>query len=140
MPASSHALVVYGSGARADAALGELAATRGGRITVVKLVAQEPDRSGCCDTRSVLWNEITRDLGREGLARAARVVESHRDASVELVLFSGRRPEEVVIREARARDVDEIVLADARGTQLGPLARRRLRKRSPVAVRFLTSP
>jgi hypothetical protein len=98
---AAHTLVVYAGTARADAALRELADSGEGRITVVRLVAQEPDKSGCCDTRSVLWNEISRDLGREALAR----------------------------------DADEIVLADVRATPLGPLARRRLRRRSPVPIR-----
>jgi hypothetical protein len=132
---AAHRLVVYGATARADAALRELALAGEGRMSVVRLVAQEPEGSGCCDTRSVLWNEISRDLGREDLARAARFVDVHGDASVEVVLFSGRRPDEAVIREAVARDADEIVLADGRGTVLGWIARRRLRQRSPVPVR-----
>ena len=122
---------MYGPSARADAALRELA-ERGGRVTAVRLVAQESEAQGCCDTRSVLWNEICRDLAREDLARARLAVEGHEGVQLEFVLFSGRRP---VLREARAREADEVILADPRATPLGRLARRRLRRTSPVPVR-----
>jgi hypothetical protein len=104
-------------------------------VTAVRLVAQEPEGQGCCDTRSVLWNEICRDLAREDLARARHAVEGHEGVHLDVVLFSGRRPERVVVREALARDADEVILADPRATPLGRLARRRLRRTSPVPVR-----
>jgi hypothetical protein len=126
--------VVYGPSARADAALRQLA-ERGGRVTAVRLVAQESEAQGCCDTRSVLWNEICRDLAREDLARARLAVEGHEGVQLEFVLFSGRRPDRVVVREALARDADEVILADPRATPLGALARRRLRRTCPVPVR-----
>jgi hypothetical protein len=131
-------LVVYGPSARADAALphlAELAAERGGHVTVLKLVAQESEERGCCDTRSVLWNEISRDLGREDLARASYALDGQDGVEFEVVYFSGRGAADVVVHEALARDADEVILADARSTPLGPLARRRLRRRSPVPVR-----
>lgn len=134
----SHTLVVYGPSARADAALRQLteaSSERGGRVTAVRLVAQESEAQGCCDTRSVLWNGICRDLAREDLLRARLAVEGHERVHLEVVLFSGRRPDEVVVREALARDADEVVLADPRSTPLGRLARRRLRRTSPVPVR-----
>ena len=133
-----HTLVVYGPSARADAALRQLAETsseRGGRVTAVKLVAQESEARGCCDTRSVMWNEISRDLAREALARARLAVEGHEGVHLDVVLFSGRRADEVVVREALARDADEVVLADPRVTPLGRIALRRLRRTSPVPVR-----
>ena len=104
-------------------------------MTAVRLVAQEPEGQGCCDTRSVLWNEICRDLAREDLAWARHAVEGHEGVHLDVVLFSGRRPERVVVREAVARDADEVILADPRATPLGRLARRRLRRTSPVPVR-----
>jgi hypothetical protein len=134
----SHTLVVYGPSARADAELRQLAETsseRGGRVTAVKLVAQESEARGCCDRRSVMWNEISRDLAREALARARLAVEGHEGVQLDVVLFSGRRADEVVVREALARDADEVVLADPRATPLGRLALRRLRRTSPVTVR-----
>jgi hypothetical protein len=133
-----HTLVVYGPSGRADAALRKLAETtseRGGRVTAVRLVAQESEAQGCCDTRSVLWNGICRDLAREDLARARLAVEGHEQVHLDVVLFSGRRPDEVVVREALARDADEVVLADPRSTPLGRRARKRLHRTSPVPVR-----
>ena len=133
----SHTLVVYGASARADATLRRLVektADGGGRVTAVRLVAQESEVRGCCDTRSVLWNEISRDLAREDLSRARLAVEGHGGVQLETVLFSGRRPDEVVVRETLARDADEVVLADPRATPLGRRARRRLNRMSPVPV------
>ena len=135
---ASHTLVVYGPSARADLALRRLAETtsdHGGRITAVRLVAQESEGQGCCDTRSVLWNEISRDLARADLSRARLAVDGHEAVHLEMVLFSGRRPDEVVVREALTRDADEVVLADPRVTPLGRRARRRLHRLSPVPVR-----
>jgi hypothetical protein len=43
---------------------GGAALENGGRLTVLSLVAQEQESRGCCDTRSVLWNDITRGLAR----------------------------------------------------------------------------
>jgi hypothetical protein len=134
-----HTLVVYGSSPRADAALRQLAQTtsqHGGRVTAVRLVAQESEAQGCCDTRSVLWNEICRDLAREDLARARLAVEGHDQVYLDMVLFSGRRPDQVVVREALTRAADEVVLADPRSTPLGRRARRRLQRTSPVPVRL----
>lgn len=107
----------------------------GGRITVVSLMVQEPKSRGCCDTRSVLWNDVVRGLTRGHLSRASLALDG--DAAVELAAlpFSGRRAADAVIGEALARDADEILLADARATPIGPLERRRLRRRSPLPVR-----
>jgi hypothetical protein len=131
----SHTLVVYRPGARADDALRGLAdsaSEHGGRLTVVKLVAQEPEHAGCCDTRSVLWNEISRELGREDLSRAHLAVAGDEAVDLEVVLFSGRHAADVIVNEVRSRNADEVVLA---GAPLGLLARRRLRRTSPVPVR-----
>jgi hypothetical protein len=135
MDQAAHTLVVYGPSASGDAALRELADSalrRGGRLSVVKLVAQEPEQRGCCDTRSVLWNEISRDLGREALARAALAVEGHADVELAMLCCSGRHAADAVMREAATRNADELLLA---GAPLGRLARRRLRRISPVPVR-----
>jgi hypothetical protein len=132
-----HTLVVYGHSARADEALRQLAdrsAESGGRVTILRLVAQESEAQRCCDTRSVLWNEICRDLAREDLAKARVAVGDHEDVQFDLLLFSGRRPEEIIVREALARGADEVVVADQRVTPLGRFARRRLRRLSHVRV------
>jgi hypothetical protein len=132
---ASHTLVVYGPTTRADKALRELiesTAAGGGRVTVLNLVAQESEKGGCCDTRSVLWNEISRDLGQEALTRATLAIEGREAVHMEAVLFSGRSAPDVIVREVRDREADEVVLASA---PLGPLGRRRLRRISPVPVR-----
>jgi hypothetical protein len=98
---------------------------------VLTLLAQEAEDRGCCDTRSVLWNEITRDLAHADVARAARALDGHSDARVELLIGSGRRAADLVVSELQARDADELVLV---GSPLGLLGRRRLRRISPVPV------
>jgi len=130
-----HTLVVYGASDRADAALGRLARAavkRGDRVTVLSLAPREPDSRGCCDTRSVLWNKVCADLAREDLTRAAHAAGAGIESGV--VHFPGRGAADAVVREAVARGADEIVLADPRVGGLGRLARRRLRRISPVPV------
>jgi len=132
-----HTLVVYGASSRADAALRALtraAADDGGRITVLRLVVQEPESRRCCDTRSVLWNEFSRGFAHEDLARAAVAAEGDQVVELDTLPFSGRRAADAVIREALVRDADQIVFADLRATAIGPLERRRLRRNSPVPV------
>jgi hypothetical protein len=129
-----HTLVVYRPGARADDALRRLAeATRegGGRLTVLTPLAQEPEDGGCCDTRSVMWNEICRDLARANLARARSAVAADDAMELGVLPFAGRRLADAVIREVVAREADEVALA----ASLGPLESLRLRRRSPVPVR-----
>jgi hypothetical protein len=73
MTLGPHTLVVYGASPRADAALRavvEAASDHDGRLTVVAMVAQEPESNRCCDTRSVLWNDVVRGLAAEDLDRA----------------------------------------------------------------------
>ena len=131
-----HTLVVYGPSSHADSALQELVnAARDGRrrVTVVSLAAQEPD-SGCCDTRSVLWNEVTRGLAREALARASRAATKTEAVEFDLLTYRGRHPADALVRAAVARGVDEIVLADPKATPLGRRELRRLRRRSAIPV------
>jgi hypothetical protein len=130
----AHTLIVYGAGRGADAALRRLAdsaSAHGRRLTVLKPAVQESEDRGCCDTRSVLWNEISRDLARDDLARATRAVEGHDGVHLEVVFFSGRRLADVILRELLARDADEVLLV---GAPLGAMARRRLRRMSSVPV------
>jgi hypothetical protein len=137
MTPGAHTLVVYAASARADAVLrglAEAAFEDGGRLTVLSLVAQEPDSRGCCDTRSVFWNDVLRGLASQDLTRARLVVEDHAHVALEMLAFSGRRAADAVIGEALERNVDAIVLADVRAIPIGALERRRLRRRSPVPV------
>jgi nucleotide-binding universal stress UspA family protein len=137
MKPGDHTLVVYGASPRADSALQALVEAPlddGGRLTVLSLVVQEPEANGCCDRRSVMWNEVQRAMARENLARARLAVDGHPAVELDVVAFSGRRAADVVIREAVARNADVIVLADARSAPIGALERRRLRRKSPVPV------
>jgi hypothetical protein len=130
----SHTLVVYRPGQHADGRLrrlAEAARESGGRLTVLTPLAQEPERRGCCDTRSVMWNEVCRDLAQASLAKARRAFAADDQVEVGVLPFPGRRLADAVIREAVAREADEVALA----ASLGPLERRRLRRRSPVPVR-----
>ena len=132
-----HTLLVYGASARADAALRETArATRaaGGRLTVLTLAAREPAARRCCDTRSVFWNEVCDGLAHEDLARASLALDGEPHTRLEVLPHAVRRAVETLVREALARDADEIVVADPRASGLGPLERRRLRRKSPMPV------
>ena len=133
----AHTLVLYRAGRRADAALRKLALAanqRGGRVTVLSLARQEPESSGCCDTRSVLWNEICRELASEDLARAALAIDGSQTVELDTLIYSDRHVADALAREALARGADAIVLADRRSSGLGLLEQRRLRRRSPVPV------
>ena len=134
----AHALVLYRATQRADAALRRLAQAaheRGGRITVLALAPQEPESTRCCDTRSILWNRVCRELAQDNLARALLAIDAE-DEAVELatLLVSRRHPADAVTREAAIRGANEIILLDPRSSGLGALERRRLRRRSPVPV------
>lgn len=135
----AHSLVLYRASERADAALRRLAQAareRGERITVLTLALQEPESTHCCDTRSVLWNRVCRELAQDNLARASLAIDGE-DHALELdtLLVSRRHPADAVTREAAIRGANEIILLDPRSSGLGALERRRLRRRSPVPVR-----
>jgi hypothetical protein len=125
-----HRLVVYRSSERAEAAIRRLAAgalERNDRITILALAAEEPVSRGCCDTRSVLWNRITRELAEEELARARAALHHLADAAEFAVLrHNGRRAADALAQEARLRQADEIVLADPGACGLSRRDRRRL--------------
>jgi hypothetical protein len=132
-----HTLVLYGASPRADAALrrvAEAARESGGRVTVLSLAPHESELSGCCDRRSVLWNEVCRDLARDDLASAWKAVDGDETVERDVLPLGGRRRADAVAREALARRADEIVLVDPQMSGLGWLERRQLRRRSPVPV------
>lgn len=139
MPAEgTHTLVLYRSSNRADSALRALCErTRdaAARVTVVVLARQEDPRNGCCDTRSVLWNEVCRDLAKEELSKASRAVGNHVGVAFEVLPAPDRKVVDAIASEALARGAHEIVLADPRGSGLGRFERRRLRRRSAIPIR-----
>jgi hypothetical protein len=130
----AHALVLYRASAIADAAL-EFLSEREARMTVVVLAREETQRNGCCDTRSVLWNRICRDLAREDLSRAADALGDHERVEFRVLGAPASDPAGAIASEAARRGADEIILADPRGSGLGRIERRRLRRRSAVPVR-----
>jgi len=132
-----HTLVLYGPSQRADAALRSVtvaARQSGGRVTVLSLSPQESEASGCCDRRSVLWNEVCRDLAGNDLAAALKALDGDETVELDVLAYTGRRAADAVAEEAVRRAADEIVLVDPRTTGLGRLARRRLQRISPVPV------
>jgi hypothetical protein len=132
-----HTLVVYRPSSRADEALRTLcraAREQGGRVTVIATAAEERPSRHCCDTRSVLWNRVCRDLARESLARAARVVGPQTGVEFGVLVAKVGQAVNTLAREASKRDADEIVLLDPRASGLTRFERRRLRRSSPIPV------
>jgi hypothetical protein len=129
-----HALVLYRASATADAALQSLS-ERGARMTVVVLARAETQRKGCCDTRSVLWNRICRELAREDLSRAAHAVSDRSWVEFQVLGAPASDPASALASEAARCGADEIILADPRASGLGRIERRRLKRRSAVPVR-----
>jgi hypothetical protein len=133
----THSLVLYRPSARADDTLRRLclaAREQGRRVTVLALAPEERPPRGCCDTRSVLWNRICRQLAGEHLTRAAQLLDRHPGVDFGVLGARVGRADEGLAGEALARGADEIVLADPRESGLGRLELRRLRRRSPVPV------
>ena len=133
----THTLVLYRSSDRADTALRALcqrARDGASRVTVIALARQQNPRNGCCDTRSVLWNEVCRDLAGEDLRRASRAVGNQAGVEFEVLAAPDRNLVDAIAREAVTRGADEIVLADPRKNGLGRLERRRLRHRSAIPI------
>ena len=131
-----HTLVLYRASARADELLRNIclaAREPGSRVTVLALARQESP-SRCCNTRSVYWNEVCRELARDDLARAARAVDGQAAVDFDLLVAPGHHLVSTLTREALARGADEIVLADPPRSRLSRLERRRLRRQSPVPV------
>jgi hypothetical protein len=135
--AQAHTLVVYGPSARGDACLREaarIARRRGGRVSVVTLAAVEPERSRCCDTRSVMWNGIQRELARSELARARLAVDDDAEVALEVLGYPGVSASDAIAGRAAELGAESIVLADPRAAGLGRWSLRRLRRRSAVPV------
>ena len=101
---------------------------------MLSLARQESESLGCCDRRSVLWNEVCLDLASDDLARASLAIDDTHLAELDTLVCADRHAADAVAREALSRGADEIVLADPRASGLGALERRRLRRRSPVPV------
>ena len=132
---AEHALVVYRAGGRADAALHSLR-TRTARLTVVVLAREETQRQACCDTRSVLWKRLCRELACEDLSRAAEVLDDHEGVDLQVLVAPASDASAAIAGQALSCGADEIVLADPHRSGLRRLERRRLRRCSDVPVRW----
>lgn len=131
--AQAHILVIYGASARGDASLRD--AVRGGRrVSVVALAAVEPERSRCCDTRSVMWNAIQRELAQSELARARLAVDDDPDVELDVLGYPGISAADAIAGRAAELGAESIVVADPRAAGLGRWSLRRLRRRSAVPV------
>ena len=91
----------------------------GGGVTLT-LALQEPESTRCCDTRSVLWNRVCRELAQDNLARASLAINAEDEAfELDTLLVSRRHPADAVTREAAIRGANEIILLDPRSSGLG---------------------
>ncbi len=135
--AGTHTHVLYRSSDRADTALRsqcQRAREGASRVTVNAMARQEAPRNGCCDMRSVLWNEVCRGLANEDLRRASRAIRNHAGVEFEMLAAPDRKVVDAIAREALTRGADEMVVADTRRSGLGGLELRRLRRRSAVPI------
>ncbi len=96
----------------------ELARECGASLTVLAVAVLEVERRGCCDTRTVLWNRMQREVAAEDLDAARPHVE---DGCADFIAAAGYDLAAVIEREARARACDAIVV---------PVRRRGLRRKS----------
>jgi hypothetical protein len=126
-------LVVYAASERGDAALRE-AVRAGGDVTVVALAPVEGSDRQCCDTRSVYWNGVQRELAMSELARARLAVEDADGVTLEVLGYDVLHPVDAIVRRAAAAGADRIVLADPRRSGLRRRAIRRLRRRADLSV------
>lgn len=116
MTALAHVLAVYEPLRRGDDALrraAELAAKAGARLTVVTVAVSEPTDTGCCDTQSVYWNEVLREVAGDELGRARIALGS--GAGAEFRVISGRSVPSAIADEAERCDADVVIVGRERG-------------------------
>lgn len=88
------------------------------RLSIVAVAVIEPERRGCCDLRSGVWNRLQREDAAARLAAARRLTGS----DAELLIAEGTTPSEALIRLIERRGPRLVVLPDE---PRRPLARRR---------------
>ena len=116
MTAPAHVLVAYEPSRSGDDAVrraAELAAEAGARLTVVTVAVSEPTDRKCCDTRSVYWNGVLRELAGDELSRAVVAVGS--DAGAEFRVISGRSVSSAIAQEAERCKADVVIVGRDRG-------------------------
>jgi nucleotide-binding universal stress UspA family protein len=136
-PGPGHILVLCENSRRGARALqwaaGEAAQTNA-RLTVVAVAVTEPENAGCCDTRSVYWNGVVRQLATQDLDRARSLVGA--GAAADFKLLTERSVLAGMALEAQRSGADMVVLPSDRG--LHPWFRsrraRRLQRRAPGSI------
>jgi K+-sensing histidine kinase KdpD len=132
----AHVLAVYEPGRHGDESVRRaagIASEAGARLTVVTVAVAEPTDQGCCDTRSVYWNGVVRELAADELARARALVDAN---AADFRVVSGRSVASAVAHEAERCGADTVVLPRQRS--LLPWSRtrraRQVQRRTPRAV------
>lgn len=111
-----HILVLYEGSRRGAAAVrhgAELAAGADARLTVVAVAVTESEDTGCCDTRSVYWNGVVRELAARDLDRARSLVGA--GAGAEFRVVTDRSVPAALALEAERSRADMIVVPSTRG-------------------------
>jgi len=132
-----HILVLCEDSLRGAAAIqqaAELAARADARLTVVAVAVTEPEDTGCCDTRSVYWNGVVRELAARDLDRARSLIGA--DAVAEFKLVMERSVAGALALEAQRSRADMIVVPAARGIHPWSRSRRarQVQRRATDAV------
>jgi hypothetical protein len=123
--------VVYGGSPRGDESLRTAAgaARRSGeRLAVVTLARQEPEAKRCCDTRSVYWNGVVREMAESDLTKARLALEDSAEVELDVLPVAGGRAADAIAERATELGVERVVLADPRACGLGRRELRRLRR------------
>ena len=132
-----HILVLCENSPRGAAAIqqaAELAARADARLTVVAVAVTESEDKGCCDTRSVYWNGVVRELAARDLDRARSLVGA--GAAAEFRLVIERSDAAALALEAQRSAADMIVVPSTRGIHPWSRSRRarQLQRRVTNAV------
>ena len=112
----AHVVVLYKASPCGRAAIQEaaqLAAAAGARLTVVVAAVAEPEGTRCCDTRSVYWNGVVRELAAHELGDARDMLGANTTADYRVV--SDRSMTAAIAKEADRAGADLIVVPAQRG-------------------------
>ena len=133
----AHVLVLFEDSRRGAAALrhaAELAAGADARLIVVAVAVIESEDTGCCDTRSVYWNGVVRELAAKDLDRARSLLGEGTVADFRLVIE--RSVAAALALEAQRSGADMIVVPSTRGIHPWSRSRRarQVQRRATEAV------
>jgi len=140
MTPPAHVLVVYEPSRRGEAAVrhaAKIATKAGARLSVVTVAVVEATDCHCCDTRSVYWNQVVRELAEDELAGARDVVSLN--AAADFRVVSGESLPSAIAREAEQGGADMVVMPRRRSLLPWRRSRhvRQVQRRNPPAVVLL---